>query len=918
MVVQRGAMPDPGGAADLAEFIGLLGELRAWAGMPSYRALAKKAGTVMRPPRVVSPFTVVDVFKPGRRRLDVDLVMAIVRALGADEPTVGLWRAACLTAHGLAKTGGPAGVLCQLPTDLATFTGRREELAHLLAAATRPCDGGGARTVVVSAIEGMAGVGKTRLAVHAAHQLVRAGHFTDVQLYVNLRGFDAELPPADPSTVLEAFLRQLGVPARHIPAARDERAAMYRDRLRDRDALVLLDNAADEQQLRDLIPAGPGCLVLITSRRSLVTLDGAAPHQLDVFTEADSLALLARIAGHERVAAEPKAAARIAEYCGHLPLAVSLAAARLRSRPTWTLRHLSDKLQAGRLAALRSGDRALRQAFHLSYQELDEPLRRIFRLLSHHPGPDTTPGQVAALADIPAEEAEDALEELQDEHLVTQPTPGRYELHDLLCMLAVELDDASPEPEPGAPLARLLDYFEAAARRADQLLAHQRTPFPDAPRPAAADLPDRGAALSWMRLECENMLTLARVARDLQPRRCLSLALAMSSFLQQDGPLPRGIALQRDMVALARERGEALTTANALWCLGRLYYVNNEYPRAVEPLREAVAAYRRIGERRGEANALLDLGRTTQFTAGLRRSAEFYEQARPLYRALGEHGSESHVLHDLARVRYLSGDRHAALGLQQEALDGYRRAANPLGEANALVGLARIRQADDRLPLAAELFEQAFRVYREIGNPLGQANALAGVARVRHRLGHRDSAMELYESVLKRYRDIGARQGEANTLYDLGRVRQDLGDPDSATDLYRQAKDLFDQLGDPHGAAQALNSTGTLLTGTGDPRAALPLHRQALDLARRADTPAEVARAEEGIARALDLTGPPASPAGQRLSPGAGEPPGRPRTAGPLRRLRRTRGRSAHRSTRRRQAAAASCRASRPARPARG
>lgn len=272
----RDGMPDPDRAEDLAEFVGLLGELRAWAGLPSYRVLAKRVGPLMRPAREIPLSTVVDTFKTERRRLDLDLVVAVVRALGADEPTVDRWRAACIKVHGLAKSGGPAGVFGQLPTDLATFTGRREELARLISQATHPQEGlgSGAHTVVISAIEGMAGVGKTQLAIRAAHELVRAGHFTDVQLHVNLRGFDADLPPADPSAVLEAFLRQLGVPVQQIPATRDERAAMFRDRLRERHALILLDNAADEEQVRDLIPAAPSCLVLITSRRSLAAWTG--------------------------------------------------------------------------------------------------------------------------------------------------------------------------------------------------------------------------------------------------------------------------------------------------------------------------------------------------------------------------------------------------------------------------------------------------------------------------------------------------------------------------------------------------------------------------------------------------------------------------------------------------------------------
>ncbi|MBF9072819.1 ATP-binding protein [Streptacidiphilus fuscans] len=851
---QRGVLPDPGRAEDLAEFIGLLGELRTWAGMPSYRVLAKGVGPLLRPPRVVSATTVADVFKVGRRRLDLDLVVAVVRALGVDESALDRWRQACVTVHAQAKTGGPVGVLGQLPTELATFTGRRDELTRLIAQATNPRngDGSGPNTVVISAVEGMAGVGKTQLAVHAAHRLVRDGHFSDVQLHVNLRGFDPELPPADPSAVLEAFLRQLGVPAQQIPACREERAATFRDRLRDRSALVLLDNAADEDQVRDLIPAGPACLVLITSRRSLIGLDGVTPHLLDTFTDAESLELLGRIAGRDRVAAEPEAAARIVEHCDGLPLAVALTAARLRSRPAWSLADLACRLEAGRLEALRAGSRALTPVLELSYRDLTEPLQRVFRLLGHHPGPDFTPAMAAALADIPAHQAEDALDQLHDENLIRQNTPGRYELHDLLRAYAAELAEAEPDPDPVAPLARLLDYFETTARRADELLTHHKMPLPPASgsRPDVG-LPDRSAALAWMRTERENLIATAGQAQQTHPSRCLALAQVMGTFLQLDGPWLRASAFQGDMLALARRCGDGLALANTLWNLGRLGLTTGQYHQAAGHLAEAVDAYRSLGQDLGEANALWDLGRARQFTGALHQVGELYERALTLYQGLGEHASEANVHHELARVRHLTGDDDAAVALEGQALEGFRRALNRLGEANALIGLARIHQATGRLDLAADLFGQANDVYRELGSRLGQANALTGTARIHHIQGRLHTAKELYEAALVEYRDIGGRQGEANTLHDLGRAEQDLGHPDTAADLYRQAEELFTALDDPHGTAQVLNSTGTLHTVMGNPHEALPLHRRALDLARATNTPTEEAKAHEGITRAL-------------------------------------------------------------------
>jgi len=240
-------MPDPGQAGGLADFIDLLGALRLWAGRPSYRVLAARVGTLMDPPQTVSASTVVDVFKAGRRRLGMDLVLAIVRALGViNEADLTRWREAYVRVHVASKTAGPPGVLRQLPSDLTTFTGRAEaltDLANLVGA-----EGSGGDGVTIAAIEGMAGVGKTQLAVHAAHQLARAGRFADAQLYVNLRGFDADRPPAEPADVLDVFLRALQVPSDQIPAGVDGRSAMFRDRMHGRQALLLLDNAADQDR----------------------------------------------------------------------------------------------------------------------------------------------------------------------------------------------------------------------------------------------------------------------------------------------------------------------------------------------------------------------------------------------------------------------------------------------------------------------------------------------------------------------------------------------------------------------------------------------------------------------------------------------------------------------------------------------
>ncbi|MFJ9895373.1 ATP-binding protein [Streptomyces sp. NPDC091280] len=753
----RDGVPDPQRVADMAEFVEALRELRAWAGMPPYRSLAKSAGARLRPARDVSATTVVDVFRTGRRRLDLDLVVAVVRALGVDEPGVERWRAACVRVHGLAKAGGPAGVFGQLPADLGTFTGRTEELARLVEAATRSREDGAANTVVISAIEGMAGVGKTRLAVHAAHQLVRAGRFGDVQLHANLRGFDAELPPTDPSAVLEAFLRQLGVPAQQIPAGRDERAAMFRDRLQGRHALILLDNAADEDQVRDLVPAAPTCLVLVTSRRSLAALDNVSPHQLGVFTEAESLELLARIAGAERIAAEPEAAARIAEYCGQLPLAVSLAAARLRSRPAWPLRHLANRLHDGRLTAISFGNRALRPVFQLSYQELDEPLRRIFRLLGHHPGPDTTPDLTAALAETSADEAEDALERLQDEHLLTQPSPGRYELHDLLRLLAAELAVAEPEPDPAAPLARLTGwcvdtgYAAAAAIRTPNLTG--MPPEPTADTPHFVDYDD---ALTWFDREQHNLAAVQQAAATAGfHRQVWQLAETQKHFFIIRRHLDDFLTAQRLALKAARADDDPKTEAVLLNGLGGVHWMAGCLDASEECCLQAQRLYRALGDKEGEASALISQGVVQNDRGNLQSAVNLQTSALALLTSPDTVRLRATALLNRAVVhKSQPGRRSEAIADVHEALEIFRQVGDRHNEAYALGNLADFHQLNVDLDTALSFYEAQRTLANDLADAYIEAEALRGTGDI-HAAAHRPSearaawtaALVLYEKI---------------------------------------------------------------------------------------------------------------------------------------------------------------------------
>ncbi|WP_053666909.1 tetratricopeptide repeat protein [Streptomyces sp. MMG1121] len=772
---QQKSAPDPGKAADLAEFIGLLRELRIWAGQPSYRTLAKRVGPLLRPPRAVSPFTVVDAFKVSRRRLDLDLVVGIVRALGLDEEEVDRWRKACVRVHAQAKTGGPTGVLRQLPADLATFTGRERELDELLAAAARPGADGAAATVVISAIEGMAGVGKTQLAVHVAHRLVRDGRYQDVQLYVNLRGFDPEAKPVDPAAVLDTFLRHLEVPAQQIPEGLDERAAMFRDRIEGKSALIILDNATDEQQVRPLIPSCSSCLVLITSRRSLIELDDAAVTQLNVFEPAEAMSLLARIAGADRVAAEPEAAAAIAETCGYLPLAVALAAARLRSRPSWSLAYLLSRLRKHGVDAVSTPGQSLQHVFDLSYEGLDPRTQRLFRLLALHPGQDFTPPAVAALAELGEAEAELLLEHLQDEHLVQQQTSGRYALHDLLHAYAAGRARQDRDEEQVAT-ERVLTWFLASVDAAAQQImpARYALPLESAPMAAApAGFDGSAEAMAWCDEEYANLLAAAeRAAKVPGSDLAWRLATSMSMFL-----------------FLRCRWQESLRVHEA-------------------GLESALATHHRAGEawvRNNLGMCLAALGKPELAAPQLTVALE-------VRRELGDVSGEAAALSNLSRVFVESGELEAGLDCSLQALDAAVRAGDRKREGTALNSVAICLWELKRPREALDYLRRKLAMHRADGDPIGLGLALHNIAEFHETLHQYDEALNVLREALEVARASGDLHAEAGALFGIARCLSATGEHQQARADLGRALAVFEKLRAPEvdQARELLARLGTL------------------------------------------------------------------------------------------------------------
>ena len=802
----------------------------------------------------------------------------------------------------LATAPGRPGKPCQLPADTRSFTGRGREVDALVALAGQVPQGSEPGTVVISAVDGMAGIGKSALAIHAAHRL--RGQYPDGQLFIDLHGHTPGIAPLAAGEALDWFLRALGVPPQLIPQDLDGKAACYRDRLADTRTLIVLDNAAGVAQVRPLLPATPGCLVLVTSRRRLTGLDDAHALALDVLSHAEAVALLRSVAGPDRLPADHPAIGELITLCGHMPLALRVTAARLRHHPALRPEHIVEQLrdERGRLGYLQDEDRDLTAVFESSYAALPPAEQLLFARLALVPGPDTDAGAAAGLSGTDRRTVERLLESLLDHNLLAQPAPGRYRFHDLVRLYARTLSDAEPAAAREAALGRLLDYYQHTAQAGDRHLVRftrsgrtgpGRTPTA-AVSAAAPRLEDRAAALSWMRAERHNLLAAAQAMTEVDPPRAVALTAALDSFLQQEGPWTLAVALHRVAAGIALGHGDPTLAADAFHALGRAHILLGGYPAATDALGRAMELYQGLGDQLGEANTLHVVGRIRHMSGDFPNATRLQQQALELYRGLGDRLGEANALHDLGRARLLTGDASAAAVLEQ-ALAVYRSLGHGSGEANTLWSLGRARSVAGDYPAATDLLRRAHTIFRDLGGRIGEANTLHDLGRVQRTIGdhpaaaalleqslaifqdlgfraseahsvselgrlrfavgdHREAAV-LQEQALLIFKEIGSRQGEAIALHQLGRIRHATGEEPDAAGLLERALAIFQDLGDRQGETEVLTSTGALVADTAGAAAALASYRAARDLAREVRSPLDEARALEGAARCAARTG---------------------------------------------------------------
>jgi transcriptional regulator with XRE-family HTH domain/tetratricopeptide (TPR) repeat protein len=644
----------------------------------------------------------------------------------------------------------PAAVPAQLPADLAVFTGRRDEIAELVngMASTET-----ATAPLISVITGMAGIGKTTLAVHCAHLL--AASCPDGQLYVNLRGFDPT-GAATAEDALRSFLDALGVPSQRVPEGVDAQTALYRSLLARKRVLVLLDNARDTATVQPLLPNSAGSLVIVTSRSrlpGLVTIHGAHPIPLDLPDQAEARDFLARRIGAGRVADEPTAVDEIIERCARLPLALAIVAARAATHRAFPLAAIADELRrAGGLAAFTGPEATVdaRAVFSWSYAALRPAAARLFRLLALHPGTPAAVEAVASLAGAPVEQVRPLLAELTGAHLVTEPVSGKYGFHDLLRAYAAELSAAMAEADVEAALGRLFDHYLHSAFAADRRISPSRAAIElpaAAPGVTVLEFPDDATAVVWFTAERSALVAAvdAAAAARFDATAC-RLAWTLEQFLERWGHWADWTAVLNIAMQAARRLEDPYALAHAHRGLGVAATITGVGDDPFAHLVEALALFEQMGDVVGQALTQ----RALAFAHGRRRRTDLAlhhaELALESYRAAGHRGGEGLALNMIALYHTQLGQHAAALPMVELAINLLDEVGNQRGEAAAWDTLGSVQQALAQPDLAVSAYRRAAEMREQVGDRYQQAQTLVRLGRVQASVGDRDAARNTWHA----------------------------------------------------------------------------------------------------------------------------------------------------------------------------
>ena len=822
-------------------FAGLLRQLRAEARL-TQEELAEAAS--------LSPRSVSDLERGINRTARKDTAGLLADALGLAEPVRALFVAAArgrgpaadvlAARHGHVPAAFQAVATRTLPRDDSNFTGRQAELAHLLGTLAPMAANGG--VVSIHAIGGMAGVGKTTLAVHAAHQL--AASFPDGQLFLPLHAHTPGQRPVEPTDALASLLLTAGVPAPQVPPGLEARAALWRDRVAGRKILLVLDDAAGHQQIRPLLPGAAGTMVLVTSRRRLTALEDAAAISLDTLPPGEAAALLARLADRPSVRVGDAAVEEIIRLCGYLPLAIGMLARQLHHHPAWTATALAADLATARdrLELMHAENLSVAAAFDLSYSDLTPGQQRLFRRLGLHPGPDIDTYAAAALDETSLEQARRHLEGLYDQHLIAEPTLGRYRLHDLLREHARILAAGDPA-DSDAAAGRLLDYYLRTAVAAGSNIADWTTTVSgrrprEEPPERAPGMSTPQQAATWLETERPNLHAVAGYAAENGwPRHAVAIPAAISGFLRVHGYWDQAAALHLAALAAAREADDRGGQASTLEQIGILEWLTGDYPAAAASLRQALGLFRDLGEQLGQASVLNQLGTVQQLTGDYPAAAASQQKALALFGDLDHLPGQAAALNDLGIVQRLTGDYPAAAASQRRALALSRAARDQLGQAYALNDLGVAQRLTGDYPAAIASHEQALTLFGEVSDRFGQAWALDDLGVAQQLTGDLLAAAASHHHALEQFRDLGDRLGQAEALNNLGELMYRSSDIHQAHDYHSQALTIAREIGAPLEEARALDGIGRCYLHDGNLDNSSVFRHQALSIYQRIGAP---------------------------------------------------------------------------------
>ncbi|MEV6963125.1 tetratricopeptide repeat protein [Streptomyces sp. NPDC051207] len=754
----------------------------------------------------------------------------------------------------VAAAAGPEPRNC-LPRDTRDFTGRTAELRILLDAAGQTAP----TALPVTVVHGMPGVGKTALALHAAHRLCAA--YPAGQFYVDLRGFSGQ-QPLDPADALATLLQSAGYSG-DLPGTLDERAARWREWTARHRALVVLDNARDAAQVAPLLPGAPDCRVIVTSRSRLAGLDGAAPLPVEALSRAEATVLFTKIAGAARLSGQQDALERIVDVCGCLPLAVQLLASRFRHRHAWDLQHLLGRL-ARAADPLSEFDGLMSAVFHFSYAELSAPAQRLLRLLALHPGPDITLPAAAALAgaddDTEPGLLERCVEELLDSSLLEEPVLGRYRLHDLTRAFGLRAGrQADTEVARHAAAGRLVAHHLATAHRADRLVHPHRRALPPTPETEsrhALEFSGKDEAVVWLTVERPNLLAAARTAAAAHPAYAALFPRVLARTLKLWATWDLAAELFDAALPVLRDRGDRSALAGTLTDRADLLALLN-HGEALRCATEALALYRDLGDPGGRADALLQSGRAHLAAGHGGRAMQDLEQSLALYREVGDRSGEADCLNVQGLAHVYAGQYDEAQQRVRLMQDIYQSLSDHYGVARALNNRGELLCLQGRHEEARVCYERALVLMRQHGGRGELAILDTNLGVVHQATGRTDEALAFFQRALATHRASGDALGVADVLISMGTAYAQSGRRGEALLHLTMAERVAADIDNPYERLRALLGAAEVQRESGRLDAALKGYGEALDVARGIDHPMGCADALAGLARTAHVRGGP-------------------------------------------------------------